>query len=298
MRVLLTGASGFLGRYVLGQLTQRGIDVIVVGRSCPAEHGGDFIQADLLQDDDRSAVVQRARATHLLHLAWYAEHGAYWASPLNLRWLEASVRLIEAFCSAGGQKVVAAGTCAEYDWSYGYCREDTTPLTPASMYGTAKDATRRLAGAVCSAHQVAFAWGRIFLPYGQGEDSRRLIPSLIEVFQRRRPPFGVNATAYRDFLHAEDVARGFIQLLLSDAEGTYNISSGQPTQIAEVVRLIASMVNGDSRIILDLSSERPGEPEMLIGDSRKLTALEWQATHTIADHIITQQYLPICERRT
>lgn len=288
MRVLLTGASGFLGRYVLGQLTQRGIDVIVVGRSRPAEHAGDFIQADLLQEDDCSAVVQRARATHLLHLAWYAEHGAYWASPLNLRWLEASVRLVEAFCSAGGQKVVAAGTCAEYDWSYGYCREDTTPLKPASMYGTTKDATRRLAAAVCSAHQVAFAWGRIFLPYGQGEDSRRLIPSLIEVFQRRRPPFGVNATAYRDFLHAEDVARGFIQLLLSDAEGTYNISSGQPTQIAEVVRLIASMVNGDSRIILDLSSERPSEPEMLIGDSRKLKALGWQATHAMTDNIITQ----------
>lgn len=289
MRVLLTGASGFLGRYVLGQLTQRGIDAIVVGRSRPAEHGGDFIQADLLQNDNCSAVVQRASATHLLHLAWYAEHGAYWASPLNLRWLEASVRLVEAFCSAGGQKVVAAGTCAEYDWSCGYCREDTTPLTPASMYGTAKDATRRLAAAVCSAHQVAFAWGRIFLPYGQGEDSRRLIPSLLEVFQGRRPPFGVNATAYRDFLHAEDVARGFMRLLLSDAEGAYNISSGQPTQIAEVVRLIASTVNGDPSIILDLLSERPDEPEILIGDSRKLKALRWQAMHAIADDIITQE---------
>lgn len=289
MRVLLTGASGFLGRYVLNQLTKRGIDTIVVGRSRPAEHGGDFIRADLLQNNDCSAVVQRARATHLLHLAWYAEHGAYWTSPLNRRWLEASVRLVETFCSAGGQKVVAAGTCAEYDWSCGYCHEDTTPLTPTSMYGTAKDATRRLAAAVCSAHQVAFAWGRIFLPYGQGEDSRRLIPSLIEVFQRRRPPFGVNATAYRDFLHAEDVARGFIQLLLSDAEGAYNISSGQPTQIAEVVRLIASTVNCDSRIILDLSSERPGEPEMLIGDSRNLKALGWQAIHAMTDNIISQE---------
>jgi nucleoside-diphosphate-sugar epimerase len=157
------------------------------------------------------------------------------------------------------------------------------------MYGTAKDATRRLAAAVCSAHQVAFAWGRIFLPYGQGEDSRRLIPSLLEVFQGRRPPFGVNATAYRDFLHAEDVARGFMRLLLSDAEGAYNISSGQPTQIAEVVRLIASTVNGDPSIILDLLSERPDEPEILIGDSRKLKALRWQAMHAIADDIITQE---------
>lgn len=288
MRVLLTGASGFLGRYVLNQLTRQGINVVVVGRSRPAVHEGDFIEADLLQKDDCLAAVQRARATHLIHLAWYAEHGHYWESPLNLRWLEASIRLVEAFCSAGGQKVVAAGTCAEYDWSYGYCREDTTPLAPASMYGTAKDATRRLVAAICSAHQVPFAWGRIFLPYGHGEDGRRLVPSLIEVFQGKRTPFGVNATAYRDFLHAEDVARGFVSLLLSDAAGNYNISSGQPAQIAEVVRLIASTLGGDPSNVLDLSTERPGEPEMLIGDSRKLKALGWQPVYSIASIAASQ----------
>ncbi|MBK8119743.1 MAG: NAD-dependent epimerase/dehydratase [Sulfuritalea sp.] len=288
MRVLLTGASGFLGRYVLSQLTRQGIDVVVVGRSRPAVHGGDFIEADLLQKEDCSAAVQRARATHLIHLAWYAEHGNYWESPLNLRWLEGSIQLVEAFCSAGGRKVVAAGTCAEYDWSCGYCREDASPLAPASMYGTAKDATRRLAAVVCGAHQIAFAWGRIFLPYGQGEDSRRLIPSLIEVFQGRRLPFGVNAIAYRDFLHAEDVARGFLSLLLSDAAGNYNISSGQPTQIAEVVRLIASAFGGDASDVLDLSTERPSEPEMLIGDCQKLKALGWQPVHSIASIVASQ----------
>lgn len=276
MRILLTGASGFLGRYVLRQLTQQGIDVVVVGRTRPTAYQGDFVEADLLLMDDGPAAVRSARATHLVHMAWYAEHGAYWGSPLNLRWLEASVRLVEAFCSAGGEKVVVAGTCAEYDWSYGYCREDMTPLTPASMYGTAKDATRRLLMAICNAHQVSLAWARIFLPYGQGEDSRRLIPSLVQVFQGKRQPFGVNAMAYRDFLHAEDVARGFERLLLSDATGSYNISSGQPMQIAEVVRLIANTFNGDSRIVLDLSKEQSSEPAMLIGDNGKLKALGWR----------------------
>jgi nucleoside-diphosphate-sugar epimerase len=288
MRVLLTGASGFLGRYVLSQLIQRGIGVLVVGRSCPDGYRGDFKQADLLQFREYAKIMQNARPTHLIHLAWYAEHGEYWTSPLNLRWAEASVRLVEAFAAAGGQKVVAAGTCAEYDWSCGYCREDATPLKPASMYGTAKDATRRLLAAVCSAHQVAFAWGRLFLPYGAGEDSRRLVPSLIKVFQGERPPFGVNSNAYRDFLHADDVASGFIRLLLSDAAGSYNISSGRPTQIAEVVRTIAKTFNGKPRIVLDLSTERPGEPEILFGDSGKLKALGWQPVHSTAD-IATSQ---------
>lgn len=278
MRVLLTGASGFLGRHVLAELRRRGVEVVAVGRTRPAGYVGEFIAVDLLHAD-AAAVVAHARATHLLHLAWYAEHGAYWTSPLNLRWLEASVRLTEAFCTGGGQQLVAAGTCAEYDWASGYCREDDTPLIPATLYGTAKDATRRLLAAICAAAEVPFAWGRVFLPYGSGEDPRRLIPSLIDVFQGRREPFGVNAVAYRDFLHAEDVARGFVCLLFAGASGNYNIASGQPMRIAEVVSRVAGALGGDARRVLDLSSARPGEPELLFGDNRKLKALGWQAVH-------------------
>ncbi len=288
MRVLLTGASGFIGRYVINQLVDAGIDAVVVGRSRPNDYRGDFVEADLLQSEDYSDLVQRAGASHLIHLAWYAEHGQYWTSPLNLRWVEASVRLVEAFCAAGGQKVVTAGTCAEYDWSYGFCRADVTPLSPATLYGTAKDATRRLLDAVCKAHQTQFAWGRIFVPYGKGEDSRRLIPSLIDVFQGKRLPFGVNANAYRDFLHVQDVANGFVRLLLSDAQGNYNVASGQPTQIAEVVRSIAHAFHGDPRIVLDLSTERPGEPEILFGDSQGLKALAWQPMYSINEIAISQ----------
>lgn len=289
MRVLLTGASGFIGRHVLNQLVDAGIVVVVVGRSRPIGYTGDFIEADLLRTKDYSGLVQRAGASHLIHLAWYAEHGQYWTSPLNLRWVEASIRLVEAFCAAGGQKVVIAGTCAEYDWSYGFCREDLTPLTPTTLYGAAKDATRRLIDAVCKDHQTQFVWGRIFLPSGKGEDSRRLIPSLIDVFQGKRPPFGVNANAYRDFLHVRDVANGFIRLLLSGGQGSYNIASGQPTQIAEVVLLMCRMFEANPSIVLDLSTERPGEPEILFGDSRKLKALGWQPIHTMNEIILSHE---------
>lgn len=283
MRVLLTGASGFLGRYVLDQLTQQETETIVVGRTRPADYAGDFISADLLRVDDYSAIVQPAKATHLLHLAWYAEHGKYWTSPLNLRWLEASVHLVEAFCVGGGQKVVVAGTCAEYDWSYGYCREDSTPLNPSTLYGTAKDATRRLVASICDQYRIPCAWGRIFLPFGTGEARGRLIPSLIEVFQGKRPPFGVYATAYRDLLHASDVADGFVTLLRSDASGPYNVCSGEPVRLGDVICELARLLNVDPQAVLSLSAERAGEPLLLVGDNVKLKLLGWQPALTLAE---------------
>lgn len=283
MKVLLTGATGFIGRHVLKQLADAEIDFIVAGRMRPAAYVGDFVEADLLQAAISKDIIQRAGVSHLIHLAWYAEYGAYWKSPLNLRWVDATVQLTEAFCLAGGKQIVLAGTCAEYDWSYGYCNEANTPLNPASLYGTAKDVTRRLVTAICAEHQVTCSWGRVFLPYGPGEDSRRLIPALMNVFDGKRDPFGVNASPFRDFLHVEDVAAGFLTLLQEGSTGAFNICSGQPVQITEVVKLLATSRNVDPQVVLSLIADRPGEPALLIGDNQKIMQLGWRQKHNISE---------------
>lgn len=282
MRVLLTGGSGFLGRYVQESLLRHSIETVMLGRNrSTGSDSFDFIEADLLVTQDIDSLVKRSGATHLLHLAWYAEHGKYWTSPFNLRWVEATIRLVEAFCQAGGRQVVVAGTCAEYDWSYGYCREDATPLNPTSYYGVAKDAARRLVMALCAQYNVTCSWGRIFLPYGAGEDCQRLIPSLVEVFRDKRLPFGVNAAAYRDFLHASDVAEGFTCLLHSSASGAFNVSSNQPVKLGDVVLELARRLNSDPQTVLNLTPERLGEPPLVVGDNLKLKALGWKPVLTL-----------------
>ncbi len=282
MKLLLTGASGFLGGHVLGILRQQGIQTVMLGRTRATDSAfAEFVAADLLATPDFSALVKAAGASHLLHLAWYAEHGKYWDSPLNLRWVDASTRLVEAFCQSGGQQVVMVGTCAEYDWDCAWCREDHTPLAPATLYGIAKDATRRLVMAVCAQHGVRCAWGRVFLPYGAGESSQRLIPSLISVFRGLRAPFGVNAPAFRDFLHVSDVAQGLVTLLLKGADGAYNVSLGQPVQLANVLRELAGLLQADPEPMLTLSEKRAGEPALLVGENIKLQSLGWQPALTL-----------------
>lgn len=285
MRVLITGANGFIGRQVMLELARQNIECITVSRDNRLNFGGVFIQGDLLQKNSHHEIIKKANATHLIHLAWYAEHGSYWNSFKNIHWMDCSINLIKEFCRAGGEFVAVAGTSAEYGLSSGYLAEDDPNLKPNTLYGVCKDATRRVVSSVCDLHSTRLVWTRIFIPYGPEEDPRRLIPSLHRVFQHKQNPFGVNAASYRDFIHVKDVASAYLELIRSEAGGVFNISSGRSTLIADIVRSIAALYNGDPDLILQLNTERPAESEIIVGNNKKLKSIGWFPRHNLLENL-------------
>ena len=110
-RILLTGATGFIGRHVLPRL--KGEVHAVTTRPPPAGDSVRWHRADLLSSAE---IVAEVRPEVLVHLAWYVEPGRYWTAPENIQWVEASLALLRAFAGAGGRRAVVAGTSAEYDW--------------------------------------------------------------------------------------------------------------------------------------------------------------------------------------
>ena len=127
-RVLVTGASGFIGRFSLEPLAARGFDVHAVSSRLPAGPRGPatWHQHDLLADGEAARAIEIVRPTHVLHLAWYAAPRAFWTAPENLDWVRASVALVRAFERAGGERFVGAGSGAEYAPSPADCDERTT----------------------------------------------------------------------------------------------------------------------------------------------------------------------------
>src|SRR5271168_4992423 len=141
--VLVTGASGFIGRQCLPLLVAKGYDVHALSlRSEPCSIPGvSWHRGNLLQPGCATALMRQLRPQSLLHLAWYAVPGDFWEARENLEWLRASLEMLPAFTDSGGRRLVAAGSCAEYDCSGGDpCSEETTRLAPATLYGTSKHA--------------------------------------------------------------------------------------------------------------------------------------------------------------
>ncbi|MBB2495883.1 NAD-dependent epimerase/dehydratase family protein [Aquipseudomonas ullengensis] len=275
-RVLVTGASGFVGRQVVEQLLAAGHEVhAACGRQVldgPIVH-----QLDLLEPGAAAALVARVRPQRLLHLAWCAKPGVYWTSPENIGWVRTSLELLEAFQCHGGEQAVLVGSCAEYDWSgEGVCHEDSTPLLPATPYGRCKNATRELAELFGQLHDMPVAWARIFHAYGPYEAPGRLVPAVIGALLKGEPARCSHGEQLRDLLHVADVASALIQLAQGGVQGAFNIGGGQPIRLREVIEYLARQLNAEHLLQFGAIPVALNDPPLLIADNQRLLAQGWQ----------------------
>jgi nucleoside-diphosphate-sugar epimerase len=272
-RVLVTGATGFIGRHSLPRLLESGYEVHAVGgQRSPEVPSRDIVwyRANLLEPGEIASLVEKVQPSHLLHFAWYAVPGKYWTAPENLAWVRATINLMQVFSDHGGQRAVMAGSCAEYDWKFDYCSELFTPCRPATLYGACKHGTQVLLDAWSRQASISSAWGRIFFLYGPGEYPTRLVPSVINSLLRNEPARCTHGNQVRDFMYVEDVAAAFVELLGSDVKGAVNIASGVSTTLKEVIHALADHLNKRDLVRLGAVPAPAGEPDALIADVGRL----------------------------
>lgn len=278
-RVLVTGAGGFIGRHCLPVLISNGFEVHAADIFVPEEkrYGLHWHQVDLLDTKQSYELLATICPTHLLHFAWYAKPGDCWNSLENIRWVEGSLHLLRVFHMNGGKRVVMAGTCAEYDWRYGYCSEEITPTHPTTLYGTCKHSLQGMLKHFSHQTKLSSAWGRVFHLYGPHEHPSRLVPSVICSLLKGEPARCSHGNQIRDFLHVEDVASAFVALLESDVMGPVNIASGQPVALKDVIYKIADKLGRCDLVQLGALPVQDNDPRVLIADVGRLSEkVRWQ----------------------
>lgn len=285
-KILVTGASGFIGRHCLSKLVARNYEVHAVSRETQRADSGDVCwhEADLLDLSCIPGLMAEIRPTHLLHMAWHVAPGV-WASTGGdqyLRWVQSSLELLIRFTENSGERAVMAGSCTEYDWRYGYCSEAVTPLNPNTLYGVCKNSVQQQFSAFSRESGLSSAWGRIFFLYGPFENKARLVSSVINSILSGETARCTSGTQIRDFLYVDDVADAFVALTDSDVEGPVNIASGRPVLLKDVIYSIADRLGRKDLVSLGALPMPANETPLVAADISRLSGeLGWKPQYDL-----------------
>jgi nucleoside-diphosphate-sugar epimerase len=294
MRILVTGARGFIGAHVVRALGGRGHIVIAAVRNkkmveTQESQLGDvhFVELDLNDDAGVRSAIHQIRPDVAIHLAWYTVPGKYWTAPVNLDCVSATLRFARVLAEAGCRRLLVTGSCAEYDWDHGFLSEECTPLRPRTLYGACKNALREILEMYCVEASMQFVWTRLFYLYGSGEAAERFVPSIILPLLQGQTAKCTSGEQIRDFLHVEDVAEAIVAVAASDFTGTVNIGSGQPVKIKTIVEAIAEILDCRERVVVGGIPDSPSEPPVLLADVRRLTRdVGWRPSHTLDEGLL------------
>jgi UDP-glucuronate decarboxylase len=288
MKILVTGASGFVGSVVAKQLLDAGHEVIAsyleddnLFRIKDFQERLDCRPADLnSMSVDQLKEYLGEGIDSCLHLAWYAVPGKYLASNINFDCVQGSLKLYQALGEAGCKRIASVGTCFEYDFQYKDFSEDT-PTQADSVYASAKTATLHMGEQLCAKTGISFAWPRLFYLYGPNEDRRRLVPFVINSLMDGGEANTTSGSQVKDFMHVEDVASGLIACLMSELKGPMNIGSGIPVTVKEIVTIIAENLGKMDRVNFGSYPDSPTDPEFLVANNKKLKSTGWKPKYDL-----------------
>jgi dTDP-6-deoxy-L-talose 4-dehydrogenase (NAD+) len=242
--VLITGATGFVGRQVLHHLSKQNVRVTLVLRESKQDALADHpIVETVIPTPDLFAETTTWWANTLqgidtlIHIAWYTEPGLYLQSSKNMDCLQGTLNLAKGAADAGVRRFVGIGTCFEYDLSQGMLSVATLkPLTP---YAGAKAASYLALTHWLDARSIEFVWCRLFYLYGQGEDARRLVPYLRAKLAAGEPAELTSGNQIRDFIDVAEAGRLIASAALGTSVGPINICSGTPITVKQLAEDIA-----------------------------------------------------------
>jgi nucleoside-diphosphate-sugar epimerase len=242
---LLTGATGFVGRQVLRALVDQGAQVRVVVRedkegqlaSLQALESVVFSPDLFAEEVSWWTEVCRGVST-VVHVAWYAEPGKYLESAKNLDCLIGTLQMAKGSAQAGVKRFIGVGTCFEYDLSLGLLSTET-PLQPLTPYAGSKAAVFMALSQFLPQQGVEFAWCRLFYLYGEGEDTRRLVPYLRTNLAAGQPAKLTSGQQIRDFLDVREAGQMIAETAMNQKQGPINICSGIPITVRQLAEGIA-----------------------------------------------------------
>jgi len=299
MKILVTGAAGYIGSVVTEQLVEQGHQVIALdnlknGHRAAVHPGALFVQADLLEANGLGELLRQHRVEAVVHLAAEALIDVSMRDPgLFFRVnIVGGLNLLDAMIATGVKRIVFSSTAAVYgEPEHIPITEDARHL-PVNSYGESKLAFEKILQWYHQAYDLKYVTLRYFNACGATErfgeyhvPETHIIPILFEVALGQRPQFNLFGTDYdtpdgtcvRDYIHVWDIANAHV-LALKELDRlsvrAYNMGNGAGYSNRQVVEAVRQVTGKDIPVIP--SPRRPGDPARLVASSERIRAeLGW-----------------------
>ena len=274
MKILVTGANGYLGKGVVKQLLDKGNEVIATDlKKNLIDKRAKYIGGDIFSMDNPYSTFEKPDV--VLHMAW--RDGFIHDSSNHINDLHKHANFILKMIEAGVKQVAVMGSMHEIGFFEGRINENT-PCNPQSLYGISKNALRQIVELECKKNNVIFQWLRGFYIVGNTEDGSSVFSKIVQAVHKGQKEFpftmGINQFDFLDYdVFCEDVARCVEQC---EINGIINICSGKPERLADRVERFIKENNYDIKLKYGAFPDRPYDSKAVWGNDFKIQLIKGQ----------------------
>jgi nucleoside-diphosphate-sugar epimerase len=280
-KVLVTGATGFIGNYVIQQLLHN--NHFVIATSSTIEQASNtawynkvtYLPFNFNQFNDTINYYQYFNQPHAcIHLAWQGLPN-YKNEAHITQYLPKQKAFLKNLIDNGLQDITVTGTCFEYGMQAG-CLHEQMICTPTNAYAIAKNELRIFIENYIVDRQVHFKWLRLFYMYGKGQNEKSLISQLDKAIQGNEAIFNMSGGEQtRDFLPVQKVAEYIVLCAMQQkVDGIINCSSGQPITVKQFVINYLTQINKNIQLNLGYYPYTDYEAMHFWGDNNKLLSIK------------------------
>lgn len=254
MRVLITGATGFIGKSVLDKISSKEFEILAIGNKNKSNHKTQqnlhWIFGEIGKIEEVKELIMNFNPDVVIHLAW--EGIPDYAERMSKKNLADSITFFDFIIEETNcKKILSTGSCWEYGKTIGECNE-TDPIIISSYFTWAKHSLYEYLKLRCLQKSIILNWFRLFYIYGKGQREAALIPTIIRSIKEGVVPNIKTPFTKNDFVFINDIAELLeIAINKDTSSGIYNVGSGKTYSVVDIYKNIEIKMKNSNKDILN-----------------------------------------------